>query len=310
MLKGIDVSKYQNGLKISDVKNAGYNFVIIRGGFTGYGVLRTKHVDPSFENFYAQCKALNMPCGVYYYSCATNAAEGKAEAEFLYENSLKGKKFEYPIYIDVEETRWQLKDKTGVTDAIIAFCDTLEKLGYYVGVYASLDWFNNKIDTNRLDRFTKWVACWSKQKPTFKYNAFDIWQYSDNGVIGSYIVDTNFAYRDFPTIIKSGGNNGYTKTTPAKPAKKSVDEIAKEVLDNKWGVGQERIDRLKAAGYDPTAVQKRVNEMILHKKSIDEIAREVIKGEWGNGAVRKSKLTKAGYDYEAVQKRVKELMNK
>ena len=38
--------------------------------------------------------------------------------------------------------------------------------------------------------------------------------------------------------------------------------IAKEVILGKWGNGQERIDRVKAAGYSPTAVQKRVNELV------------------------------------------------
>lgn len=49
--------------------------------------------------------------------------------------------------------------------------------------------------------------------------------------------------------------------TPA-PASKSIDEIAKEVIAGKWGNGQERKDRLTAAGYDYNAVQKRVNELL------------------------------------------------
>ena len=101
----------------------------------------------------------------------------------------------------------------------------------------------------------------------------------------------------------------------SKPSKKSVDEIAREVIAGKWGNGQDRKNRLTKAGYDYNAVQKRVNEMLgklpqPSKKSIDEIAREVILGEWGNGADRKNRLTKAGYDYDAVQNRVNELMHK
>lgn len=53
----------------------------------------------------------------------------------------------------------------------------------------------------------------------------------------------------------------------AQPApKKSVDEIAKEVLDGKWGNGDERVKKLKEAGYDPDAVQKRVNELLASNK--------------------------------------------
>lgn len=50
--------------------------------------------------------------------------------------------------------------------------------------------------------------------------------------------------------------------TKLKPSKKSIDEIAHEVLDGKWGNGQERNDRLTKAGYDYSSVQKRVNELI------------------------------------------------
>ena len=101
-----------------------------------------------------------------------------------------------------------------------------------------------------------------------------------------------------------------TKTTTS--GKKTVDEVAKEVIDGKWGVGEDRKKRLKAAGYDAAAVQKRVNELIAtpKKKSITEIAKEVIQGKWGNGSVRKTKLTSAGYNYNAVQKEVNRLLKK
>ena len=96
--------------------------------------------------------------------------------------------------------------------------------------------------------------------------------------------------------------------------KKSVDEIAREVICGAWGNGADRKNRLTAAGYDYSAVQKRVNELCSNsanstsKKSVDEIAREVICGAWGNGADRKNRLTAAGYDYSAVQSRVNALL--
>ena len=44
--------------------------------------------------------------------------------------------------------------------------------------------------------------------------------------------------------------------------KKSVDEIARKVINGKWGNGAERKSKLTAAGYDYNAVQKRVNELM------------------------------------------------
>lgn len=97
-------------------------------------------------------------------------------------------------------------------------------------------------------------------------------------------------------------------------ATKSLDEVAREVINGAWGNGSDRVSRLKSAGYDPEAVQNRVNAMLsgskpAPKKSVDEIAKEVLAGKWGNGAERKERLTKAGYNYEAVQSKVNSMLN-
>ena len=92
---------------------------------------------------------------------------------------------------------------------------------------------------------------------------------------------------------------------------KSIDELAREVIQGKWGNGEERKNRLISAGYDYSAVQAKVNELmggIKSTKSVDQLAREVIYGYWGNGQDRKNRLTAAGYDYSAVQNRVNELL--
>ena len=100
-------------------------------------------------------------------------------------------------------------------------------------------------------------------------------------------------------------------TTPS--TSKTTEEVAKEVIAGKWGNGQERKNRLTAAGYDYSLIQAKVNELMgakttVSSKSIDELAREVIQGKWGNGEERKNRLISAGYDYSAVQAKVNELM--
>ncbi len=106
-----------------------------------------------------------------------------------------------------------------------------------------------------------------------------------------------------------------TSTTVKKTntVKKTVDELAKEVIAGKWSAGDERKQKLTAAGYDYSAVQTKVNEMLSGNtkggKSVDTLAREVIQGKWGAGDDRKNRLTAAGYDYYAVQNRVNQLMN-
>lgn len=49
--------------------------------------------------------------------------------------------------------------------------------------------------------------------------------------------------------------------TTEEGADKSVDELAREVLQGKWGNGAERKKRLEAAGYDYAVVQKKVNQL-------------------------------------------------
>lgn len=91
--------------------------------------------------------------------------------------------------------------------------------------------------------------------------------------------------------------------------KKSVDELAQEVIAGKWGNGDARKTALTKAGYNYGDVQNRVNALVSSsKKSVDAVAREVIQGKWGNGEDRKNRLTKAGYDPSEVQSRVNELM--
>ena len=107
--------------------------------------------------------------------------------------------------------------------------------------------------------------------------------------------------------------NSTPVSTPDLP-KKSIDEIAKEVINGKWGNGEDRKNRLEKAGYNYSEVQSTVNNKLSgngttpSKKSVDEIAKEVIQGKWGNGAERKNRLAQAGYDYSEVQKKVNALL--
>ena len=99
------------------------------------------------------------------------------------------------------------------------------------------------------------------------------------------------------------------KDTP----KKAVAEIAREVLSGKWGNGEERKQRLTAAGYSYQEVQKEVNKIASKssapiKKTNEQLAREVIAGKWGNGAERKKKLSDAGYNYSEIQRIVNKLV--
>lgn len=194
------------------------------------------------------------------------AATGKTDAErFL--QILKGKQLEYPVYMDNEAQ--PTSAKAGITEATIAFCETMENAGYFVGIYGSaVSGFKERMDDTKLTSYAHWVAQYSS-KCSYKGD-YGIWQYSSKGSVDdiSGNVDLDIALVDYPTIIKNGGFNGYTKAAaddntstipaPVTPAK-TVDELAQEVMDGKWGNGTDRKNRLIAAGYDYSAVQAKVS---------------------------------------------------
>lgn len=100
---------------------------------------------------------------------------------------------------------------------------------------------------------------------------------------------------------------------PAAPARKSVDEIATEVIAGAWGNGPERSRRLQVAGYSPTEVQAAVNARVggnaaPTRLSINALAQQVIAQQWGNGTERRRRLIAAGYDADAVQVEVNRLL--
>ena len=229
-VKGIDISEWQGNLSKGNwesVKNSGIKFAMLRCGYTTYGKLKQKKVDYYFENNYKMCKEIGMPVGAYYYSCATTVDEAVAEANFVLE-IIKDKQFEYPIVIDTEDnhdttnpanasTSQASIGKTRLTPVIKAFCEVLEKAGYYVSIYASTYWFRNNLILNDLVDYDKWIAQWSSSVSVdYKYG---MWQYSSTGTvtgIGSGI-DLDYAYLDYPEIMKSTGLNGYEKVVVPDP---------------------------------------------------------------------------------------------
>lgn len=118
--------------------------------------------------------------------------------------------------------------------------------------------------------------------------------------------------RDYAKIIGYGRPKYDAEQETPKETTKTITQIAREVLNGKWGTGADRKKRLTEAGYDYNAVQKEVNRLYNSSKttlkSNETIAKEVIQGKWGTGAARKQKLTEAGYNYDAIQALVNEML--
>lgn len=211
---GIDISKYQKGIDFSKIKKEEVKFIMIRAGYTGSSNGLSKYKDECFESFYKQAKENNFYVGAYWYSRATTYGNGKNEAEYMYNNCLKGKQFEYPIAIDVEDNNYQRKaGKRYVTEAIKGFCEYLESKGYYVIIYANSDWFKNYINLDNLTRYDIWLANWSSSKPATPIAG--MWQFGGetnkirSNKIAGITCDQDYAYKDYPSIMMQKGLNGY-----------------------------------------------------------------------------------------------------
>lgn len=307
---GIDISKWQKGFDFDKAKAEGVEFIILRGAYSF-------SVDSCFEDFYKTCKKKGIPVGVYHYSIAQTVQDAKNEARLML-SILKGKKLEYPVYLDVEDKTQAKLGKSVLTSIIKTYCDTLEKAGYYVGIYSTYSYINSYTNVAELCKYDKWIAQWhTKCSCPIDYG---MWQFGGetnkirSNKIAGVTCDQDYAYFDYPSIMRKSGLNGFSKSddTNTPPAQekplKSASDVAREVLDGKWGNGADRKARLTAAGYNYDEIQAKVNELCKPKKTVDQLAREVIAGQWGTGLNRKNRLTQAGYDYAAVQKRVNELL--
>lgn len=307
-MKGIDVSAHQGNINWDAVKASGIEFAIIR---IAYG---QNTVDSKAIRNIEECIRVGMPFGVYTYSYALNVNSAINEANLVIKTLAPYKnKIKFPVIIDMEDAD-HYKQRHGMpsNETLVAICEKeclmFENAGYYAAIYASKSWFDTKLKSSKLDRFDKWMAWWnSAASSKFDHNVYGLWQYTSSGSVNgiSGRVDMNESYKDYPSMINNNSNSSSNTTS-----KKSIEQLAQEVLAGAWGNGDERKNRLTAEGYDYNVVQARVNELcgVSKKKSNEEIANEVIAGKWDVGTTRRQKLEAAGYNYDTIQSIVNKKM--
>lgn len=174
--KGIDISENNGNIDFAKVKQDGIDFVIIRIGWIGNKENHT--LDKKFEEYYAGAKAVGLQIGFYVYSYVTSKS-GMLSAINWVKNKITGKTREYPIFIDVEDGQiWNLR-KEQLTNLCKYFCENFENSG----IYASLDWFKNKLNVKKLTNYKIWLAQWTSSSNHSANFKVDLWQYADNGKV-------------------------------------------------------------------------------------------------------------------------------
>lgn len=205
---GVDLSEYQRGIDFDRLMAEGAEFVILRGGDGGYN-------DKCFAGFYDKAKARKLPVGAYWFSRALNANQAQQEAMQFYDSCLKGRQFELPVYMDIECKAQQNLSKAALTEVVKVWTSTLRKLGYLVGVYTTALWLTAEIDRQAIGEVELWIAQWSAKQPTIDHG---MWQFGGDGYnyyrskyMAGFVMDQNWMYKDYPSIVKTAGLNGYGK---------------------------------------------------------------------------------------------------
>lgn len=228
-MNGIDVSVHNGNIDWNRVKNDGIGFAILRAGY-GKSISQK---DAQFERNYAGAKAQGIPVGAYWYSYAITPAEAEAEAR-VFLQAIAGKQFEMPVYFDIEEKSTLNTGSKNVSAIVKAFCNTMEKAGYWCGVYASRSHVQTYFDSEVKNRYSMWIAEWGS-KLNYSGGEVGMWQRSEKGrVIGiSGDVDLDECYVDYPTVIKAAGKNGFSKPeeVPDKPVEPPVKDTVKVTMD-------------------------------------------------------------------------------
>lgn len=193
---GIDVSKWNKDIDWTKVKAAGVDFAIIRAGYRGSGT-GSLVVDPYFETNIKGATDAGLKTGVYFFTQAVNEVEAVEEASMVIE-LLKEYDIQYPVFIDTEGAggngRADGLDVETRTAVCEAFCSTIESEGYTAGVYASRNWYNNKLETERLEKYFIWLAEY-RSEPLYE-GSYQMWQYTSKGSIDGIEgnVDMNVSY--------------------------------------------------------------------------------------------------------------------
>ena len=212
----IDVSYCQKNIDFNAVKADGIKAVIIRAG---YG-RETYQKDSQFESHYKNAKAAGLKVGAYWYSHAESISDARTEAQACL-SILNGRKFDMPVYYDMEDGSQTGYGKAKLTSMAEAFCEEIKKGGYRAGIYANYNWFKNYLDLNYLkSKYYIWLAQYASA-PDLDCG---IWQKSSTGRINgiSGDVDVNVI---FNSKIFDGADTPNTQSNTISAKKSSVKDV-------------------------------------------------------------------------------------
>lgn len=299
--KGIDVSEFQGKIDWEKVKNDGIEFAILR---CGYGMDFSNQDDVEYERNANECERLGIPYGVYLMSYANTVEKARSEAKHVL-RLIEGRKISLGVWYDIEDngTSGAINKET-LTNIINTFCNTIKNAGYKVGVYASLNWLENKIEKTIKDNYDIWVAqYYSKCEYEGKYI---MWQHTSSGKVNgiSTNVDMNILYEDLPVINNNDNNNSKTNNSEiVKSLQKALNQDYNCALDVDGIIGPlttKAVNNNMVRNFTVGEFARWVQERLIAKGySLNEFG---VDGRYGNESEKKVKEFQAncGIDVDGI----------
>lgn len=205
-IMGIDVSEHQGFIDWEQVKNAGFDFAMIRIGYRTYGSGAIV-IDNNYASNIEGASNAGLDVGVYFFSQATNTQEAIEEADVVLD-AIYGYNITYPVAFD-----WEMifddharTDEVGVetlADCCVSFCERVKSNGYIPMVYQNASTALYKLDLPRIKDYEFWLAEYAS-KPSFYYN-YDMWQYTSDGKVDgiSGSCDINICFKDYSSYYST-----------------------------------------------------------------------------------------------------------
>lgn len=212
---GIDVSRHNGLIDWQRVAAAGVKFAMIRAGFGSSLANKDMYADYNFKN----AAAAGIETGAYWFSYALSEEGARREAQNLME-VVSPYRLTYPLCFDYEydSVRYAISKNSPVGPAIAtayanAFLSELENNKYYAMNYSNRYFLQEYFNMNVLKKYDLWYALWGD---TLDRSDAGIWQFSATGQVDgiSGDVDLDYAFRDYPEIMRKNGLNGFTKPIP------------------------------------------------------------------------------------------------
>ena len=256
MLNGIDISNHQSKIDLKKVfRNTATDFVIVKA------TEGTHFVDKYCDRFYQVAKEAGKCLGIYHFA-RPDRNGAVEEAKFFVSNTKNYFGDAIPILDwetgNVANTGWAKEwldtvyDLTGVRPMIYMSESVANSYNWKSVAGANYGLWVAKYRDFQRDYNYDMRRAGSKPKVK-QWPVYAMWQWTSAGRLDGYNgdLDCNVFYGDRTAWNKYAGRSA-----------KSVQEIAREVIDGKWGNGEERKERLTKAGYSYKEVQDKVNELL------------------------------------------------